>query len=200
MAVAKSPEQVLDSALKGLADNPRDLSFVVLYVAEHGNAHDFGLESLDGRSTSRKLTESVSKSGSHSHSRPSIFDEVGDEEIEIEFTLAGMVGAVDTEQAQKVLPGSVISRRTAPIEENEPMSLEKMIRLAHDKNEVVLFNGSDMDVFGKLLQPNVFGDIPAQVVVLPIRASTDDRIHGILVVGLSTRLHVSEMRTARQGH
>jgi len=191
MSRAKSPEQVLERALTGLADNPRDLNFVVLYVAEHETGHDIGLESLDSKSTSKRFAGSTSRSGSHSQSRPSMFDGSGDEEVEIEFTLAGMIGAIDKEKARKALPSTVLSRRTEPVGDDEVMSFEKMIKIAHDTNELKLFEGPDMEVFATLLQANIFGDMPAQVAVLPIRASTEDRIHGMLVVGLSTRLHVS---------
>jgi hypothetical protein len=206
MARAKSPEDVLEAALTGLNDNPRDLGFVMLYRADTGRKHDFGSNlSVDGGRSLKARTQPESIESSNGYSRATPVDTNGDEEAEIEFHLAGTIGAIDTsdiDEAQDRLPRLVTSSRSNPVDEHDEMSLTKMIKLAHQKDNLILFQGADMKVFGSLLRPNCFGDIPHQVVVLPIRAServsSEESIQGILVVGLNTRLYVSSCASCRK--
>jgi PAS domain S-box-containing protein len=42
------------------------------------------------------------------------------------------------------------------------------------------------------ITPNAFGDLTTHVVIMPIRSSSEDRTHGVIVIGLNTRIEFTK--------
>jgi hypothetical protein len=188
----------MEAALRGLAQNSRDVGFVLLYTTDRDSIEEFSRETSDSQSF---VKTAGTDCGSVAYGSAVAEDiAVGEEESEITLTLAGAMGAIDLEGPGDHLPRTLTSHRLQAVDECGPSKLTDIIRRAHIRDELVLMRDDEMDAFEGCLKPNVFEDIPQQAAVIPIKASAEDRCHGILVVGLSTRLFVSltfrpELRT-----
>lgn len=180
----------MEAALRGLAQNSRDVGFVLLYTTDRDSVDDFSREASDSQSVTRTAGTDC---GSAAYGSTVVADEaaVGEEESEIALTLVGAMGAIDLEGPGNQVPRTLTSHRLQAVNEYDQSKLTNVIRLAHSRDELVLLTDDEMDAFEGCLTPNVFGDIPRQAAVIPIKASAEDRCHGILVIGLSTRLNVS---------
>ena len=178
----------MEAALQGLGQNSRDIGFALLYTTDRDGVNDF---SKDASVTYSVVRTAGTDSGSIVFNGDLLAEEPTDEETEITLTLTGVVGAIDLDGPCDHLPRTLTSHRSIAADECDQSQLTDVIRLAHIRDELVLLRDSEMAVFKDSLKPNVFGDIPQQAAVIPIKASAEDKCHGVLVIGLSTRLTVS---------
>ena len=178
----------MEAALQGLGQNSRDIGFALLYTTDRDGVNDF---SKDASVTYSVVRTAGTDSGSIVFNGDLLAEELADEETEITLILTGVVGAIDLDGPCDHLPRTLTSHRSIAADECDQSQLTDMIRLAHIRDELVLLRDSEMAVFKDSLKPNVFGDIPQQAAVIPIKASAEDKCHGVLVIGLSTRLTVS---------
>lgn len=187
MSMTTTPEQIFQSAKKGLSLNPRDLGFVLLYSAENMDTGSDG--GVSKALSSRSYSTSTRSGGDSGNASRRLSNNL--EEVEMQFTLAGVIGAIESNPMDDLIPHTIISHRTENIEDEETNLLAHVIRQSHAQDKLILLEGADLDIIRSCMRPNVFGDIPHQAVVLPIRASVEDRLHGMLVIGLNSRLTVS---------
>lgn len=115
------------------------------------------------------------------------FSTMSDEAI-IEFSLLAAVGSISADNAD-IVPNTFVSDKSKPLDGER--GLKRWMRQAHISDDMLIVQGEDAQMLDGSVQENAFGDMTGSVAVLPIRASNEDRLYGIMVVGLNTRLYVS---------
>ncbi|KAJ9105379.1 hypothetical protein QFC21_001748 [Naganishia friedmannii] len=164
-------------------DNSNDIGFMIMYLSEPAG------DDLDQESQEKESQKTRSMTGSSRSRQHSI---TGDDAF-LQFQLAAHSGFSNVEENDKYIPRNVLSDRSRSLDsydgDDDSCPFSKYIRMAHCYDEAVVI--TDADHLGELLpnlSPNAFGDLPVHAVVMPIRSSMEDRTHGIIIIGLSTRL------------
>lgn len=185
-----STSEIIESALKGIATNPKDLNFALVYSASLEKGHvDTASQAERVQNQANGLVGSLASGQVTSTLLTPLFASTGDR-AQITFKFAGSTGCVALDDSG--IPNLVTSQRSVPQSTTREKGLAKAIRDCHIKDEVVILHGQQVSSFQACLRPNLWGEIPTHVAVMPIRASADNAIYGVLVVGLSTRLRYDE--------
>ncbi|KAJ9112313.1 hypothetical protein QFC19_000732 [Naganishia cerealis] len=174
---SRNVEQIASFSLPAFQNN-NDIGFMIMYLSQPVE-DDTDPESQEMESQRTRSTMESSRR----HST------VGDDN-RLEFRLAGHSGCVEIEENDKYVPHCVLSDRSRPLDTyDDSHGLAKYIHMAHCYNEAVaITEADDMQELLPNLTPNAFGDLPVYAVVMPIRSSVEDRTHGVVIIGLNTRL------------
>jgi len=207
IASSKSVEKVCEGVIQGMSMNPRDLGFVLMYTTtskyewiepldegEMDEGTDID-QAQDGKIPKAAASRVMSGSRSRLRSDHSMQTFNGENGVS-EFKLSGKL-RVKPGAPEHAIPTSFLSGVPNDHEDHvhvelppaSPDSLLHYLRLAHAKNgDLHIASVQDLPELAAHLEPNAFGDPPDKALIMPIRASTTERFHGLLVIGLNTRL------------
>ena len=197
-------ERVVQDALKGMQQsNPRDMHFALFYLAENADRETWpGGRSGTG---SEGVWQSDNKGirdprGSFAEPRPqkslpSLASESiassGNHDSGVKFRLVGNYG-IDIRSGNDAIPleflsvpDDVDSEATAFHPINPITRLLRQVKsqdFAH-----FIPNLNEIPSLSSLTNGNPFDDPPGAAIVLPIRSSVEDRLHGVMLLGLNTR-------------
>lgn len=181
IAEARSAEQIASITLPAFNNN-NDIPFMIMYLASPGEDEPDPESSEPQSQRSRSIAESSRRQSTSS------------EDLCLEFQLAGHVGCIDIQVDDPYVPSTVMSDRSVPLDEyDDAQGLTKYIRMAHCYDDAIVIS-ADNDLREVLpnITPNAFGDLTVYVAVMPIRSSSEDRTHGVIVVGLNTRMEFTK--------
>ncbi len=177
--VSRSHETLCMAAIEAIASNPRDMPFCALYVVE-------GAGDIDDGSRDNAYLDEAASQDSNSHINSSGLDPA------MVFRLAGQTGCLSLDVSD-ILPIEIpLQQLNSSFGGSEHEKLDhpvaQHVRKAVLLNRMVHMGEEQMKQLWPGLQKNSFGEWPENGVALPIRSSHDDRfMHGVLVIGLSTR-------------
>jgi PAS domain S-box-containing protein len=168
---ARNTEQIASLALPAFTDN-NDIPFMVMYLATPADEdmdHDGWEKQSQSTNSNRRLS-------------------MTSDDPCLEFRLVGHVGCINIQTDDAYVPSIVRSNRSSLPDDVEPSSrLARYIRIAHCSDDAIILPANEI-LGSDNMTPNSFGDLIAHVAVMPIRASAEDRTHGVLVIGLNTRM------------
>jgi GAF domain-containing protein len=187
-------ELTVQNALAGMSEsNARDLQFALFYVAENADERDAGQDG-DANSNSGNSGSLIAGSSLHLRSRSVDGTEysVEEQEMRLALRLLGRYGIKEGFREDEI-PLKLYSGSEETSDSSPPDCVERYIRQARETNSAVHI--PDLALLPRLANlciDNPYGDLPKGAVVIPIRSSLEDRLHGVMVVGLNTRLQWSE--------
>lgn len=181
IAEARSAEQIASIALPAFENN-NDIPFMVVYLASPAEEL-YDHEALEQQSQRTRSTTSSSRRLSSTS-----------EDVCLEFVLAAHSGCISIQENDPYVPTAVISDRSVSLDEyDDSYGLTKYIRMAHCYDDaVVISTDNGLREVLPNITPNAFGDLTMCVAVMPIRSSSEDRTHGVVVIGLNTRIEFTE--------
>ncbi|KAJ9122143.1 hypothetical protein QFC24_004371 [Naganishia onofrii] len=180
IAESRSVEHIASLSLPAFQNN-NDIGFMIMYLSEPAG-DCFDQETMEKGSQKTRSTTGSSRSRQHS---------IASDDTFLKFQLAAHSGLLSVEEDDKYVPVSVLSDRSRPLDEydDDHNRLAKFIRMAHSYDDAVVISESDnLAELLPNLSSNAFGELPVSAVVMPIRSSMEDRTHGVVVIGLNTRL------------
>jgi PAS domain-containing protein len=186
-------EKMIQDALDGMKQsNPRDMHFAMFYIADNaergswpggkaGTGNDGVVES-DRNSVhgSRR-----SFAGTRSSVRSESVASSGNQDRGVNFRLVGSYG-IDLRPDDDGIP---LEFPSIPDSEVTPINAITKLVLQVKSQDSALFI-PDLDKIpslSSLSNGNPFDDPPRAAIVLPIRSSVEDRLHGVMLLGLNTR-------------
>jgi PAS domain S-box-containing protein len=181
IAEARTAEQIASIALPAFENN-NDTPFMVVYLASPAEEL-YDHESAEHQSQRTRSTTDSSRRLSTTS-----------EETCLEFVRAANIGCISIQETDPYVPLTVISDRSVALEEySDSHGLKKAIRMAHCYDDAVLISVDNglRDILPNIT-PNAFGDLTKYVAVMPIRSSSEDRTHGVIVIGLNSRLEFTK--------
>lgn len=176
---ARSTEGTASLTLSAFGDN-NDIPFMALYLATPAD-EDINQEGME---------EQSQVTSASSNRRTSI----ASDDPCLDFRLAGHVGCINIQEDDPYVPSIVRSSRSIPPDDNDSSKgLARYIRMAHCFDDDIVLSAEDSlrEVLPNIT-PNTFGDLTSYVGIMPIRASAEDRTHGVLVIGLNTRMEFTK--------
>jgi PAS domain-containing protein len=190
---------VVQDALAGMhQSNPRDMHFALFYVAEKADR-----EAWPRRRENDGVPESGKKSSRGSHgsfaqtrppkSLPSLRSESvassgqSLQDSNVQFRLLGSYG-IDVRPDSDVIPLDFLS---SPEDVDCEETINPIIRLVRQAKTqdcaIFIPDLAELPLLSSLSNGNPFNDPPGAAIVLPIRSSVEDRLHGVVLLGLNTR-------------
>ncbi|KAJ9120673.1 hypothetical protein QFC22_002604 [Naganishia vaughanmartiniae] len=180
IAESRTVEHIAARSLPAFQDN-NDIGFMIMYLSEVAGG-DLDQETQDKESQRTRSTTGSSRSRQHS---------LTGDDMSLEFQLAVHTGFSIVEDHDRYIPRNVRSDRLRPVDsydDEDSYPLARYIRMAHCDEAVVISEADNLTELLPNLSPNPFGDFPINAIVMPIRSSMEDRTHGIVIIGLNTRL------------
>lgn len=181
IAEARSAEQIASIVLPAFENN-NDTPFMVVYLAspaEEMYDHDSSEQQSQRTRSTADSTRRVSTTS---------------EEMCLEFVRATNIGCISIQDDDPYVPSTVISDRSVMLDGyTDSHGLKQAIRMAHcyDDDVIISVDNGLRDVLPNIT-PNAFGDLTTCVAVMPIRSSSEDRTHGVIVIGLNSRLEFTK--------
>jgi PAS domain-containing protein len=196
-------ERVVQDALNGMQQsNPRDMHFALFYIVENTD-RDTWPGGRDGAMSDGIPDPSNMKSkrhGSFAETRvqkrlPSIRSESvassGHQDTGAIFRLVGSYG-IDIRSDTDDIPLDFLSVPDdvdCEVNANHPINpITRLVRQVKSQDSpLFLPDLAEIPFLASLSNGNPFNDSPGAAIVLPIRSSLEDRLHGVMLLGLSTR-------------
>jgi GAF domain-containing protein len=183
--------------------NPRDMHFALFYIAENADRETWpggrgGTGEDDVAETGRKSIRGSRGSFAETRSQKSLptlrsesIASSGNQDTSLEFRLVGSYGidirpdSDDIPLGFSSIPGDVDCEVIA----THPINpITRLVRQAKSQNFAFFIPDlTEMPSLSSLSNGNPFGDPPKAAIVLPIRSSVEDRLHGVMLLGLNTR-------------
>lgn len=176
---ARTTDQIALLALAAFRDNI-DIPFMVMYLATPA---DEDMDQEGSEQESQRTSASSNRRASLMSDDPCL-----------EFRLSGHVGCICIRKDDAHVPLTVRSNRSMlPDDYDTSRGLARYIRMAHCYDDAIILSVEDNleEVLPNII-PNSFGDSTSYVAIMPIRSSAEDRTHGVLVIGLNTRMEFTK--------
>jgi len=197
-------EGVIQDALTGMQhSNARDMHFALFYIAENADRETWpGGRDVTGNDSVRGSDRKRIR-GSHGSfadnrpqkSLPSLRSESiassGNQDAGVSFRLVGSYG-IDIRPDGDDIPRDFLSiPEDVDHEASSAELINPIIRLVRQvrSQDSALFipDLTEIPSLSALPNGNPFDDAPRAAIVLPIRSSVEDRLHGVMLLGLNTR-------------
>ena len=193
-------ERVVQDALNGMQQsNPRDMQFALFYIAENADRDTWpgGREGALSDGTpdlSRRSNRHGSFVGNKPHQslssvRSESIASSGHQDSRVTFRLVGSYG-IEIRSDNDDVPLDFLS---IP-DDNEMKSphpinpITRLVRQVKSQDSALFLPDlTEIPSLASLAIGNPFNDPSGAAIVLPIRSSLEDRLHGVMLLGLNTR-------------
>jgi PAS domain-containing protein len=194
-------EQMVQDALGGMKQsNPRDMHFAMFYIADDadreswpGTKEETGNDGVEESDTNSARSSRMSFSKRRPQkSLPSLRSESiassGDQDRGVTFRLVGSYG-IEIRSDNDGIPLEFSSVPDHEITPAHPINLiTQLVRQVKSQDSALYIPDLNaIPSLSSLPNGNPFDDPPRAAIVLPIRSSVEDRLHGVMLLGLNTR-------------
>ena len=194
-------ERMVQDALDGMKkSNPRDMHFALFYIADNadrvswpGGKAETGNDSVvDSDRNSIRGSRGSFAGRRPQKSLPSLRSESiassGNQDRGVNFRLVGSYG-IDIRSDNGGIPLEFPSIPDPEITPAHPINPITQLVLQVKSQDSALFipDLDEIPSLSSLSNGNPFDDPPRATIVLPIRSSVEDRLHGVMLLGLNTR-------------